>query len=175
LTLADWRRDNINRLVSNMYTRIKATKPLVQFGISPFGIWRPGNPPGIIGMDPYAEIYADSKLWLQNGWLDYLTPQLYWEITPPAQSFSALLKWWCEQNTKNKLIFAGTALYKMTQNNWASSEIQRQIELTRSFRNISSFGATHFTTREVMTNVKGIQAVLSSLYKNQTLTPYLNV
>ena len=66
----------------------------MKVGISPFGIWRPGNPPQITGFDAYAEIYADSKKWLQNGWADYLAPQLYWPIAPPQQSFPVLYDWW---------------------------------------------------------------------------------
>jgi uncharacterized lipoprotein YddW (UPF0748 family) len=143
LSLADWRRDNINKLVLDMYTRIKSLKPLVQFGISPFGIWRPGNPAGISGFDQYSEIYADAKLWLNSGWLDYMTPQLYWAIDPPAQSFPKLLQWWCEQNTQNKLVIAGTAAYKLEgSNNWAVIEMERQVNITREFRNMSSFGTT---------------------------------
>ena len=176
MTKNDWRRDNVNKMVSGMYSLIKSIKPLVQFGISPFGIWRPGNPAGIVGMDAYDTIFADSRKWLQNGWLDYFTPQLYWEIDPAAQSFYNLLKWWCEQNTKNKLIVPGTALYKMeAPNNWASLELKRQIDITRTFRNISSFGATHFTMNQILRDVKGIKTVLQTAYAQPVLTPFMKV
>ena len=75
----------------------------MKFGVSPFGIWRPGNPPQIKGFDSYAELYADSRKWLANGWVDYFAPQLYWAIDPPEQSFPVLLKWWAEQNAKGRL------------------------------------------------------------------------
>ena len=172
----DWRRDNVNKMVSGMYNLIKSSKPLVQFGISPFGIWRPGNPAGVVGMDAYDTIFADSRKWLQNGWLDYFTPQLYWEIDPPAQSFYNLLKWWCDQNTMNKLIVPGTALYKMeAPQNWASLELKRQIDITRSFRNISTFGATHFTMNQILRDVKGIKTVLKTAYAQPVLTPLIRV
>ena len=90
----DWRRDNVDKLVEAFYKGVHAAKPWVKVGISPFGIWRPGNPPQIKGFDAYAEIYADSKKWLQNGWVDYLAPQLYWPIAPPDQSFPVLYDWW---------------------------------------------------------------------------------
>lgn len=128
---------------------------------------------GIVGLDSFNSIFADSKGWLQNGWLDYLAPQLYWEIDPPAQSFSALLKWWCQQNTKNKLIYAGTALYKLSNNNWPASEIQRQVQITRDYRSIGSYGAIHFTANYIMSNTKGIRDILKSLYSKPALTPYV--
>ncbi|HEU5397235.1 MAG TPA: family 10 glycosylhydrolase, partial [Verrucomicrobiae bacterium] len=74
--LADWRRQNINQFVAKVYHDIKAAKPWVKFGISPFGIWRPENPAPIRGMDAYATLYADSRRWLASGWVDYLAPQL---------------------------------------------------------------------------------------------------
>ena len=89
MSLADWRRDNVNRMIRRIHDGIKSVKRHVKFGISPFGIYRPGQPGGmpnpIRGLDQYSRIYADPKLWLQNGWLDYLAPQLYWAIAPPAQ------------------------------------------------------------------------------------------
>jgi uncharacterized lipoprotein YddW (UPF0748 family) len=68
----------------------------VRFGISPFGIYRPGMPPGIQGLDQYAEIYSDPLLWMQEGWLDYLAPQLYWPSTQAPQAYGALIEWWSQ-------------------------------------------------------------------------------
>jgi uncharacterized lipoprotein YddW (UPF0748 family) len=98
---------------------------------------------------------------------------LYWEIDPPAQTFSGLLKWWCEQNTKGKLIYAGTAVYKLSQNNWPVNEISRQVQLTRDYRNIGSFGAIHFTMNYLLSNFKGVRDVLRGLYSKPALTPYV--
>ena len=64
LLLADWRRENVNYMIRSTYDIIKEVKPWVEFGVSPFGIWRPGNPPGIVGMDSYETLYADSKVLL---------------------------------------------------------------------------------------------------------------
>jgi uncharacterized lipoprotein YddW (UPF0748 family) len=74
LSRDDWRRDNVNRFVARMYRDVKATKPWVQVGISPFGIYRPGNPPQIKGFDQYESIFADPKQWLVSGNLDYILP-----------------------------------------------------------------------------------------------------
>jgi uncharacterized lipoprotein YddW (UPF0748 family) len=88
----DWRRDNVNRFVQRLYASVKAEKPWVKVGISPFGIWKPGNPPGVRGMDATQEIFADALKWFHAGWVDYFAPQLYWSIDAPEQSFPALLK-----------------------------------------------------------------------------------
>lgn len=97
-TLADWRRANIDSFVRRLYRQVKARRRSVLVGISPFGIWRPGYPSGVSGMDSYAELYTDSRKWLAEGWLDYMAPQLYWPIEQSAQSFPALLEWWKGEN-----------------------------------------------------------------------------
>ena len=84
----DWRRANVNQFIQNVYQSIKALKPWVKFGISPFGIWRPGFPQQIQGLDAYAKLYADSRLWLASGWLDYFAPQLYWPVDSAGAKFS---------------------------------------------------------------------------------------
>jgi hypothetical protein len=76
LSRADWRRENANQFIQKTYQAIKAEKPWVKFGISPFGIWRPGNPPQIKGFDQYEKLYADAHKWIANGWADYFAPQL---------------------------------------------------------------------------------------------------
>ncbi len=106
----DWRRDNNNQLVEQLYERVKKTKRWVKVGISPFGIWRPHIPETIIaGLDAYGEIYADSRKWLSEGWCDYFSPQLYWSIGPRKQSFPVLLNWWSGQNTRGRHLWAGIA------------------------------------------------------------------
>jgi len=99
----DWRRENVNILVQRFYSELKQVKPHVKFGISPFGIGRPGMPPGITGFDQYTELYADTLKWLRNGWMDYWTPQLYWKIESKGQSFPVLLKFWAGENAKHSI------------------------------------------------------------------------
>ena len=77
MSKGDWRRDNVNHMIESTNQIIKEIKPWVTFGVAPFGIWRPGNPPGIVGMDAYEALYCDSKKWINEGWLDYIAPQLY--------------------------------------------------------------------------------------------------
>ena len=104
----DWRRDAVNKFVQRIYKGIKKQKPWVKFGISPFGIYRPGYPASVGStFDQYSELYADAKLWLNKGWVDYLTPQIYWTIAKVKTSFPVLLGWWNSENTKNRNIWPG--------------------------------------------------------------------
>ncbi len=103
----DWRRQNVDHLIHRMYDEVKKAKPWVLVGISPFGIWRPGNPPGTVGLDQYNKLYADARKWEQEGWLDYLTPQLYWTVESKDHSYPRLLGWWSEQNVEKAALVAG--------------------------------------------------------------------
>lgn len=122
----DWRRDNINQLVEHIYTGVRALKPWVKVGYAPFGIWKPENPPGIKGFSQFNGQYADPKLWLNKGWLDYLTPQLYWHIGGD-QDFKALYTWWQGQNTMKRHVWPGVSLSKN-----GAAEILDQIQFVRA-------------------------------------------
>src|ERR1043166_288889 len=144
LSREDWRRDNVNVFIHRVYESIKASKPWVKFGISPFGIWRPGNPSQIKGFDAYAKLYADSRKWLASGSGDYLAPPLYWAIDSREQSFPALLKWWSEQNPTGRHLLAGLDSTKAN-GKWPPQEIVDQIRYTR--RQAGAEGPTH---RDIM-------------------------
>lgn len=135
MELGDWRRQNINRFVRSLYTMAKATRPAARVGISPFGIWRPGVPEGIKAkVDATQHLYGDSRLWLQEGWCDYFTPQLYWRIQPPDQSFTALLAWWTAQS-RGRPVWPGISADRLSHGKSEAaepvSEILDQIGLTR--------------------------------------------
>jgi uncharacterized lipoprotein YddW (UPF0748 family) len=161
LSREDWRRENVNTFLRRMYREIKAVKPWVKFGVSPFGIWRPGSPPEVRGKDAYSELYADSRKWLANGWMDYCAPQLYWSIDSPSQSFPALLHWWEKQNTKGRHLWPGLNSYNASRT-WPVSEIDKQIALTRN--QPGSNGHIHWDLR------KGIMldAALAELLRGKT-------
>ena len=130
---------------------------------------------GITGFDAYASIYADAKKWLENGWCDYMTPQLYWATTSTGQNFTKLLDWWTDKtiNKQNRLIYAGTAVYKMdsSQSNWAASEIMNQVSVTRGTRERGCYGATHFTMNYFLSNLKGISDEFKKVFTKPALTP----
>lgn len=160
LTRDDWRRDNVNRFVEALWKTVKATRPTAQFGISPFGIWRPGNPPGITGLDQFAELYADARLWLQQGWVDYFTPQLYWKIDSIGQSFPKLLAWWQEQNPAIPIwpgLFTSRIFEKTP---WSPQEIVNQIKIARERK---ANGHIHFSAKALRN--EAMAAALSEIYK----------
>ncbi len=173
LSRDDWRRDAVNRFIERMYHEVKAAKPSVKVGISPFGIWRPGNPPGIAGFDAYTQLYADSRLWWQQGWCDYLAPQLYWPRAQEKQSFSRLLTWWGEQNAKDRHLWPGMFTSRVTgqEKGWPAGEIVEQVKLIRAEAAArgSSIGEPsghiHFSMRALMDNTGGIADALKELYR----------
>ncbi|HEY1768988.1 MAG TPA: family 10 glycosylhydrolase [Chthoniobacterales bacterium] len=159
LSRADWRRENINDFVRTLYRAVKAIKPDVRVGISPFGIWRPHVPPTIkAGIDAYAQLFADSRKWLANGWVDYLAPQLYWGIQPADQSFPVLLDWWRAQS-HGRPVWPGIATERIgTQR--PAREIIEQIEMSR--RGTSSPGAIQWSMKALMRDQGGIDRLLKS-------------
>jgi uncharacterized lipoprotein YddW (UPF0748 family) len=171
LSRDDWRRDAVNRFVERLYRDVKKAKPWVKVGISPFGIWRPGNPPGIAGFDQYAELYADAKLWLNRGWVDYYTPQLYWPIKQEKQSYPKLLAWWAGENTQGRHLWPGNAAYRSgdKEKGWLPGELADQIRATRTQKGAS--GNIHFSMKSLMRNVGGAADALKSVYTEPALVP----
>jgi uncharacterized lipoprotein YddW (UPF0748 family) len=190
LSRGDWRRENINHLVHRMYTETKRLKPWVKVGISPFGIWKPGYPSMVKGFNQYESIYADAKLWLNEGWCDYFTPQLYWKTTAPAQPFEALLQWWIGQSAKGRPIWPGlftsriekqvasVEATKIVVNNpstpparisWSPPDITDQIEVTR--RTSKASGHVHFSMITLMQDRQKVNEALAPLYAEPALVP----
>lgn len=165
----DWRRENVNKFVENLYKTIKTEKPWVKFGISPFGIWRPGFPKEIKGFDAYAELYADSKKWLEEGWCDYFTPQLYWGVSEPAQSYPILLNWWSSVNKLNRHLWPGNNLDKIDAK-WPIADFKQQIELTRKEKGSTGNVLWHY---KPIVNDKGkVQELLEQkLYTDNAIAP----
>jgi uncharacterized lipoprotein YddW (UPF0748 family) len=163
---ADWRRRNVDTFVQQLYSTVHAAKPAVKVGISPFGIWRPGYPTGITGLDAYSAIYADSKKWLENGWVDYFAPQLYWSLASTGQNFTALLDWWLSANTQKRHLWPGLAAYRVTDGGYASAaEITNQITVTRYRAGANAGGGSGtllYNTTAVRTNAKGLADSLAS-------------
>ncbi len=159
LSRADWRRENINDFVRSMYRAVKAVKPRARVGISPFGIWRPGVPPTTEAqLDAYAQLFADSRKWLAQGWVDYLAPQLYWSIEPAKQSFPVLLNWWRAQRN-GKPVWPGIATERIGPKRPAR-EIIQEIELTR--HGTSSPGHIHWSMKALLRNQGGIDDLLKA-------------
>ncbi|MBL8087932.1 MAG: family 10 glycosylhydrolase [Chthonomonas sp.] len=171
LNKGDWRRKQVDDFIQRLYTGIHKTKRHVQFGISPFGIYRPGVPEGTsAGIDQYDALYADCLKWLQNGWMDYMTPQLYWPIGQKLQSYPVLLKWWLENNTKGRHLIPGNYTGQIGSDaSWPVSEIENQIDLTRK---AGAEGNIHFSMKVFTRNAKGVNdALRSGKYADRALPP----
>lgn len=169
----DWRRSNVDTFVRELYKSIKTARPWVKFGISPFGMWRPGFPPQIKGFDAYTELYADSRKWLNEGWVDYYTPQLYWPIARVDASYPVLLEWWVSQNLKGRNIWPGNFTSRVGAtgaDSWKAQEIVDQISATRLTRGAT--GNVHFSARVFMQNRDSlVDRLLAGPYAGPALIP----
>jgi uncharacterized lipoprotein YddW (UPF0748 family) len=168
LSREDWRRENVNMFVERVARAIKAVKPRVKFGIAPFGIWRPGNPPQIKGMDAYDELYCDSRKWLASGWVDYLAPQLYWSIEAKGQSFPVLLNWWDEHNPQQRHIWPGLDTTKVGEKR-KPEEIVAQIRLAN--QQPVSGGHVHWNMRSLTRSPELQTALERGPYAEPALVP----
>lgn len=145
-SISDWRRNNVDVLISDVYAAIKAKKPQVQFGISPFGIWanakntKTGSDTS--GFESYFSQYADTKKWLQTNMLDYLAPQLYWSIGYNVADYSKLVEWWSNAaKGSNVNLYIGQAAYRVGDKDITSpwygvDEISKQLTLNKSYAQI---------------------------------------
>ncbi len=168
LARADWRRQNVNTLVRRVHEGIKARKPWVKFGISPFGIWRPGSPAQIKGLDSYDALYADSRRWLAEGWVDYLAPQLYWDENKPETSFNALLGWWTQQNPLQRHVWPGLSASRIGSSR-PPAEIIRQILEIR--RQPGSDGNLQWSIRPFLENRRSVNDAFKEIYPRPALVP----
>lgn len=175
---ADWRRQNVNGFIERLYREVHRVKPQAKVGISPFGIWRPGNPAGVTGLDAYNDLFADSRLWLQNGWIDYIAPQLYWSLSSTGQNFTALLDWWLSMNTMHRHVWPGLAAYRVadgTSSAYAASEITAEIAQVRTRAGAAAGGASGtllYNTTTVRLDKGGLaDALRASAFKNAAIVP----
>ena len=170
----DFRRLSVDTFIESVYRGIKELKPHVKFGISPFGIWRPKNPEQIEGYDAYGNLYGDAKKWLENGWMDYCTPQLYWTIEKQAQSYVSLLQWWREQNPLKRPIWPGLGTYKIMEepkSGFTTEEIIWQVRIARGLSGCN--GHIHFSEK-LLRQPQIRDAFANALYSETALFPAMS-
>jgi uncharacterized lipoprotein YddW (UPF0748 family) len=156
----DWRRSNVDSIIVNLYRTIRAANEKCKFGISPFGVWRNADKDSVngsatrAGQTNYDDLYADILLWLRNGWIDYVAPQLYWEFNHAAAPYDVLLSWWSE-HTYGKHCYIGLGIYKAGSNAaWKDkSQLPRQIEALRNTPNMQ--GMIFFSSKSFAKNPNG--------------------
>ncbi|MDZ4788790.1 MAG: family 10 glycosylhydrolase [Blastochloris sp.] len=167
---SDWRRDNVNQMVQSIHQVVREEKPWVKFGVSPFGIWKPGVPKGTMAnVDAREDLHADSRLWLQEGWLDYCAPQLYWSRDSPEQAFDPLLTWWALQNTKGRHLWPGIATERVGVKR-RPEEMVAQVMLMRL--RLQSQGHIHWNFKPLLTDQLGVGTLLKKkVYTEIALVP----
>lgn len=180
---ADWRRNNVNQLIKEMHETIRATKPWVKFGISPFGIYRnqksDANGSQTNGLQNYDDLYADILLWINNGWVDYNIPQIYWEIGHPAADYQELVKWWAT-HADNRPLFIGQDVMRTVQKpdlqNPNIHQQARKMQLQRSYPAIK--GSCLWYAAAVVDNPGNYRTTLTRYYHRypalQPLFPFID-
>jgi uncharacterized lipoprotein YddW (UPF0748 family) len=172
LTRDDWRRDQMNTFIRDFYQTLKSQRPYVKFGISPFGIWKPGYPESVQGFSQHDKLYADARLWLNQGWCDYYSPQLYWPIHAKQQSFPALLQWWAGENHQHRTLAPGlfTSRVGDASRPFTVEQIESQVFTARHLA--GSSGVIHFSMKALQENREGLADRLScNTYLADALTP----
>lgn len=178
----DWRRENVDLIIQQLQDTIKSIKPYVEFGISPFGVWRniADDPTGSqtrAGVTNYDDLYADILLWQKEGWIDYVTPQLYWHIGMELADYQVLAQWWSE-NTYGCPLYVGHGLYRINPKSpnrqWRSSrEIGRQLDINRATPNIA--GSMYFSAKTLRSNPFRLkERLLRNHYAYEALPPINN-
>ena len=171
LSLADWRRANVDRFVERLYREVRRESERVRVGVSPFGLGRPDRrPAGVAGFSQYDAIYADVETWLANGWMDYLAPQLYWKSDSPGQPFAVLLEYWRAQNPHARHVWPGlfTSRINSSENSWDPVDIVGQVDLSRAG---GAMGHIHFSIAAIAQDRRGIAQRLRAAYENPALVP----
>jgi uncharacterized lipoprotein YddW (UPF0748 family) len=171
LSRADWRRRNVDLFVERLYREVHRAKPRVRVGISPFGLGRPDRrPPGITGFSQFDEIYANVEHWLEQGWMDYLVPQLYWRTESPSQPFVPLFEYWRGQNSKGRHLWPGLFTSRVgPPDPWPPEEIAGQVQLTR--RPGPDSGHVHFSMVALKKDWGGLNGHLAGSYATPALVP----
>jgi uncharacterized lipoprotein YddW (UPF0748 family) len=177
-SIEDWRRQNVNELIQALNFTIKDIKPWVQFGISPFGVWRnqskdPKGSPTQAGQTNYDDLYADVLLWMKNKWIDYLIPQLYWSMEHRLASHRKLADWW-SNNSYGVPVYIGNGPYKIREDSdeaWKNpGELNTQVNYARTLPQIH--GNAFFSAKSIYIKNQDIaQRLKTEVYDRPTLPP----
>ncbi len=176
--IKEWRRNNVDMAIQDISATIRECKPNVQFGISPFGVWRNADVDSTgsatkAGITNYDDLYANIRLWIQAGWIDYVLPQLYWEIGKKVADYEILAHWWANEvrGTDCKL-YIGMAPYRLENasprakaNAWnTGNEIARQMHLNRTIPEIT--GECFYSTRPLLRNPRHVCDTIRKFYQS---------
>lgn len=166
-TRADWRRHNTDTLVQEMSGRLRALRPKVRFGISPFAIWRnsdrdPLGSPTKAGVATYDDLYADTRKWVREGWIDYIAPQAYWQIGHPTADYAAVVPWWARTVAGTRVqLYVGEALYRCDAHSSTAAwrdprELSRHVRFAAGYPEVR--GHAYFSAKQVDADPNGAMA-----------------
>jgi uncharacterized lipoprotein YddW (UPF0748 family) len=170
----DWRRRNVDYFVEELSKRIKEEKPHVKFGISPFGVWRnqdkdPKGSKTQAGQTNYDDLFADVLKWLEKGWVDYITPQIYWHIGFEKAEYKTLVDWWTK-NSFGRHVYIGQGAYRVGEKGWEDPfELINQINYNRSIKDLH--GSMFFSAKTFIQNQYEINDKIKNIYSNKALVP----
>ncbi|NNG38845.1 family 10 glycosylhydrolase [Flexivirga sp. ID2601S] len=178
--LADWRRSNITSLITELGQRIKAAKPLVQFGISPFAVWRnkatdPRGSDTTAGAQTYDDLYADTRDWVRRELIDYIAPQIYWSIGFAAADYAKVTDWWARTVSGTRVhLYTGQATYKVNANadpNWSHpDELSSHLRFNTRYPQVQ--GNIYFSAVSVRTDALGATSLVrDTWYTRPALLP----
>lgn len=178
---ADWRRYNVNRLVRDLSERIKRAKPWVKFGVSPFAVWRnkdtdPTGSDTQASIQTYDDLYADTRKWIQRGWVDYVAPQIYWNIGFEPAAYDILVPWWSREVAGTEThLYAGQAAYKIGADNAAWDDPREMPSHVRYNRRRPQVrGDVYFSISSLLANPLGFRDRLENrLYEHEALIPVM--
>ena len=167
--IGDWRRHNVNVFIQQLHKTISEAKPWVKFGVSPFGIYRnkKNSPIGsdTNGLQNYDDLYADVLMWVNNGWIDYLVPQLYWEIGHKAADYETLIKWWNTHSSKRPL-YIGEDIERTTKiadlKNPNQNQMPAKYKLHKEMRNVQ--GTVLWYAKAAVDNIGNYGVMLRNVY-----------
>lgn len=183
LSLANWRRDNVDKLIKDLHTTVHAIKPWVQFGVSPFGIHRNKNeyPDGshTYGLTNYNDLYANPLKWMQEGWIDYCIPQLYWEIGHGIADYTELADWWPKHSYGVPVYFGQEVGRSMNpridniplrkRNALQGEQLTAKMDIQRANKNVG--GSCMFSVYALMDNPEAIEILRNNYYSEPALVP----
>ncbi|TDU79145.1 family 10 glycosylhydrolase [Streptomyces sp. KS 21] len=164
---ADWRRDNTDTLVREMSQRLRSIRPEARFGVSPFAVWRnsdrdPLGSPTQAGVETYDDLYADTRKWVREGWIDYIVPQAYWQIGHPAADYAKIVPWWADTVAGTGVaLYVGEALYRCDRNSstpeWRDpAELSKHLTFARRYPEVR--GHVYFSAKQVVADPNGAMA-----------------
>jgi uncharacterized lipoprotein YddW (UPF0748 family) len=180
LNKEDWRRSNVDSIIKAINIAVKKEKPWIQFGISPFSVWRnkdkdPRGSDSKAGQTNYDDLYADILLWLKEKWIDYVAPQLYLEIGHDKIDYVKMLDWW-SKNSYGRHLYIGHGIYRAPGTSAVNAawrkpdELPNQIKLLRQYKNVQ--GSIYFSSKSFNNNPNGwCDSLRNNYYREPVMIP----